>query len=172
MGKRQRQLRGAKVGGANISAEDGLIRAILSQPDDDPVRLVYADWLEERGDIRAEYLRLVVALERLWEQAYSEDLPSRMRHVPEIARLRIRLRELQARITTDWLCRMHRGPIEGCGFRNDRACPGRWEHFQETDNSSIRMCNECGKKVVFCQSVEEVAKARQRGRRVAEPLFL
>jgi uncharacterized protein (TIGR02996 family) len=39
--------------------DNGFIEAILESPEDDSLRLIYADWLEERGDIRAEYLRLV-----------------------------------------------------------------------------------------------------------------
>lgn len=31
---------------------------IKAAPDDDNLRQVYADWLEERGDVRGEYLRL------------------------------------------------------------------------------------------------------------------
>src|SRR5262249_14426998 len=39
----------------------GLMRAILQQPDDDNLRLILADWLEEHGDPdRAEYIRLQV----------------------------------------------------------------------------------------------------------------
>jgi uncharacterized protein (TIGR02996 family) len=41
-----------------MNEEDGFLRAMLASPEDVPVRLVYADWLEERGDRRAEYLRL------------------------------------------------------------------------------------------------------------------
>jgi uncharacterized protein (TIGR02996 family) len=43
--------------------EDALLAAITAAPDDDAPRLVYADWLEERGaDAKAEYLRAVVKL--------------------------------------------------------------------------------------------------------------
>lgn len=38
--------------------DEPFIRAILATPDDRTVRLVYADWLDDRGDPRAEYLRL------------------------------------------------------------------------------------------------------------------
>jgi uncharacterized protein (TIGR02996 family) len=41
-----------------MSDEAGFLRAIQENPDDDDVRLVYADWLEERGDMRGEYLQL------------------------------------------------------------------------------------------------------------------
>ncbi|MEK6238884.1 MAG: TIGR02996 domain-containing protein [Planctomycetales bacterium] len=33
---------------------------IAAHPDDDAPKLVYADWLEERGDKRADFIRLVV----------------------------------------------------------------------------------------------------------------
>lgn len=38
--------------------EAAFLRAIADQPEDDAPRLVYADWLEERNDPRAEYLRV------------------------------------------------------------------------------------------------------------------
>jgi len=42
-----------------------LIRAILRQPDDDTVRLVYADWLDENGDPKhAELIRVQCELAR------------------------------------------------------------------------------------------------------------
>jgi uncharacterized protein (TIGR02996 family) len=38
------------------------LRAICENPDDDTVRLVYADWLDEHGELeRAEFIRLQVA---------------------------------------------------------------------------------------------------------------
>jgi uncharacterized protein (TIGR02996 family) len=46
-----------------------LLRAIAANPDDDAVRLVYADWLEEHGDdtarARAVYIRLAIEKARL-----------------------------------------------------------------------------------------------------------
>src|SRR5262249_39331179 len=45
-------------------AEDTLpfIRAIAERPDEDMPRLIYADWLEERGDPRAEFIRVQCTL--------------------------------------------------------------------------------------------------------------
>jgi uncharacterized protein (TIGR02996 family) len=40
------------------------LAAIIADPDDDSPRLVYADWLEERGDPRGAFIRLQCALER------------------------------------------------------------------------------------------------------------
>src|SRR5262245_17450169 len=43
-----------------------LLQAILDTPDDDGLRLVYADWLEEHGDAsRAEFIRVQVERARL-----------------------------------------------------------------------------------------------------------
>jgi uncharacterized protein (TIGR02996 family) len=42
---------------------DALLAAILANPDDDTPRLVYADWLQERGDEeRAEFIRIQCAI--------------------------------------------------------------------------------------------------------------
>lgn len=38
------------------------LRAIIAAPDDDLPRLVYADYLDERGDPRGEFIRLQIAL--------------------------------------------------------------------------------------------------------------
>src|SRR5947199_5771038 len=46
--------------------DDPFLRAILDAPDDELPRLIYADWLDERGDPdRAEFIRLQVELARL-----------------------------------------------------------------------------------------------------------
>ncbi len=50
------------AGGVGVSRRenDAFLRAVLAAPDDVLPRLVYADWLEERGDPRGPYLRLEV----------------------------------------------------------------------------------------------------------------
>jgi uncharacterized protein (TIGR02996 family) len=47
-----------------MTDDQDFVQAILSRPDDDTVRLVYADWLDERGDVRGEFLRLSLELAR------------------------------------------------------------------------------------------------------------
>lgn len=42
-----------------------LVELVLARPDDDAPRLVYADWLDERGNPRGEFIRLQCALCRL-----------------------------------------------------------------------------------------------------------
>ncbi len=45
--------------------ENSFLQAIRANRHDDALHLVYADWLEDRGDIRAEYLRLRLAVSYL-----------------------------------------------------------------------------------------------------------
>jgi uncharacterized protein (TIGR02996 family) len=48
----------------DADTEEMFLEAIRANPDDDDARRVYADWLEERGDPRAEYLRVEIHLAR------------------------------------------------------------------------------------------------------------
>ncbi len=70
--------------------ETQLIRAVLAEPDHDGARLVYADWLSQQGDPRAEYLRLEVSWGRL---ALGDRRATRMQ---------TRLRELQSSSQPFW----------------------------------------------------------------------
>ena len=45
-----------------MTVEEAFLEQCLDRPDDLALRLVYADWLEEQGDPRAEFLRLTVTL--------------------------------------------------------------------------------------------------------------
>jgi uncharacterized protein (TIGR02996 family) len=64
------------------------LTAIRANPEDDALRLVYADWLEERGDPRGELLRLEMTVDR----------PAH----PELHEL-ARLQELQHTLDRDWV---------------------------------------------------------------------
>jgi uncharacterized protein (TIGR02996 family) len=49
-----------------MNDEEALFQAILDAPEDDAPRLVYADWIEERGQPeRAEFIRVQIELARL-----------------------------------------------------------------------------------------------------------
>ncbi len=60
-----------------MEQEEQLLRAIVENPDDDAVRLVYADWLEENAEAssmpsplaRAEFIRLQIELSKLTEDS-------------------------------------------------------------------------------------------------------
>jgi uncharacterized protein (TIGR02996 family) len=49
-----------------MTPQESLFQAILNDPDDNDLRLVYADWLEDHGDSsRAEFIRVQIALAQL-----------------------------------------------------------------------------------------------------------
>lgn len=52
--------------------QHGLLRQIIVDPHDDTNRLIYADWLEDHGDPRAEFIRIQCELADLerWESGY------------------------------------------------------------------------------------------------------
>src|SRR6266511_2319846 len=45
--------------------EDAFLQAVLDEPDDEAPRLIYADWLQERGDPRGEFIQVQCQLARL-----------------------------------------------------------------------------------------------------------
>ncbi len=95
-----------------MTHEDAFLQAMTEAPDDDGPRLVYADWLEERGDPRGEFLRLECWLRGLRETC------------PESRGLRQRLSVLGGKLDVHWLaaaCRVH---LEtGPWHEHPRRCP-------------------------------------------------
>jgi uncharacterized protein (TIGR02996 family) len=71
--------------------EQALVQAIVANPTDRGLRLVYADWLEERGDPRGEFLRIQTAL------------LSMPRKNPQQARSRKRLKGRRSRLDAEAL---------------------------------------------------------------------
>ncbi len=71
-----------------MSEEAGFIAALLAEPDDRTTLLVYADWLDDRTDPRAEYLRLLAAEKQ--DEARVEEI-------------RTQLAELRTRLDIGWL---------------------------------------------------------------------
>jgi uncharacterized protein (TIGR02996 family) len=84
--------------------QNDFLRAIIAHPEDDLPRLVYADWLEERGDPRGEFIRLQFALR-------DPDLDPRVRH-----QMTVREQELLTVHETEWLGEL--APLKAlCTFR-------------------------------------------------------
>jgi uncharacterized protein (TIGR02996 family) len=135
-------------------AEEPFLRAILAAPDDEAPRLIYADWLEERGDLRGEYLRLACALASLTEDD------------PRFDGFVIRLRELHSQIDPQWRSTVARPGIEKCRFFDFR-CPKRWDRLQLTGDAAVRFCTACCKEVFYCDSIGEARQHALLGRCVA-----
>jgi uncharacterized protein (TIGR02996 family) len=79
-----------------VSEEAAFLSAIANAPDDDTVRLVYADWLQDRNDPRADYLRLEVKRHRMTPRQRRTEDPF------------YQLERLRPHATPDWLSRIDR----------------------------------------------------------------
>ncbi|MCI0457750.1 MAG: TIGR02996 domain-containing protein [Gemmataceae bacterium] len=99
--------------------DEGFLHAIGERPDDDGLRLVYADWLDEHGDLDyAEFIRVQVMLAQNADG--KGDVPP-----SELARLRSRERSLLSRNKTRWL-----QPLRDLGARG-RVHGEFWRGFVE-----------------------------------------
>lgn len=171
--------------------ERPFLDAILANPDDDEPRLVYADWLEERGDQRAEWLRAEVAY-------FGCDVWARR----ERKALHFSLRRARDTTDLDWVAALARTRIENCPDARERqrlesmsddefdaefemraqlreqygltmrplprTCTARWEHLKGSDR--VRRCNVCQVMVHYCEDLSEARRHVARGRIVAVDL--
>lgn len=101
-----------------------LIAMIQRQPDDEDARMVYADWLEERGHhAQASFVRADVGLTTHRDQLLT--------HVPDA-----------------WRAVMARAALE-CAHNPLYACPGRWERLAPTASINVRHCRVCQLDVLY-----------------------
>jgi uncharacterized protein (TIGR02996 family) len=119
------------------------LRAIAANPSDESCRLVFADWLEEHGDGRAEFVRLDCALQFLGpdQTGYAE--------------MRSRWAELRLHLSPSWLVVLGRSEIENCEMQFVFQCPRKWEELTPTEVAAVRFCHECRKQVFYCSTIKE-----------------
>jgi uncharacterized protein (TIGR02996 family) len=138
-----------------MSELHSFLLAIAEEPDDDVLRLVFADWLEERGDWLAEFLRLDCRLKGVAEGEVGH------------AELKSRWDELWARLSPFWRTLVGRPPIEKCSLLFKFRCPKQWEKLQRTEVAAVRFCDSCLEKVFYCGSIEEARDHASAGHCVA-----
>jgi uncharacterized protein (TIGR02996 family) len=131
------------------------IAQILACPGDDGPRLVYADWLDEQGDVRGHWLRMTCELAHLPEGSTRRPLLQRQ------------IRLLAIKIDPDWRASVSRAPIENCRAEFSFECPKQWEQIQKTDDARIRTCESCGRDVFFCDTISQAHQLASRGECVA-----
>ena len=73
-----------------MSEDEAFLRAVAAAPADEAPRLVYADWLDERGDPRGEYIRL------------QSEIGRTAPHTDRYATLRTRLKALRGNVDPAW----------------------------------------------------------------------
>jgi uncharacterized protein (TIGR02996 family) len=141
-----------------IDDEDVLLRAIAAH--DEASRLVYADWLEGRGDVqRAEFLRL--------QQALVGPAPLDVGGKALFKQRTDRLRVLAEQIDQDWRVKVARPLVENCDAHFDFACPMEWGQLAETADPNVRACNLCEEPVYYCTSIAEAKQHAWQNRCVA-----
>ena len=86
--------------------DEDFVREIHTQPSDDFLRSVYADWLEEQGDPRSDFLRVEIALASLEPNDAERGV------------LEARLEELSQGVEWEWLRSVSR-PVIDIGTRVD-----------------------------------------------------
>jgi uncharacterized protein (TIGR02996 family) len=131
------------------------LAAIAAHPDDDAYRLIFADWLDENDDWRAEFVRLDCALRALpADQAKPIDLQSRWV-------------ELRSRLSPSWQTILGRSRIENCESRFIFQCPERWDRLAPTKVAGVRFCEACRDRVYYCRSIKEAKEHATQGHCVA-----
>jgi uncharacterized protein (TIGR02996 family) len=103
-------------------SEVGLLRAIIDDPDDDAVRLVYCDWLEEHaGEKNAEQARAELIRGQIELARTAADSPTRRKLAFRVRQLLDRFGEEWLgplrKLVHDWHC--HRGFLDKVGISAD-----------------------------------------------------
>lgn len=77
-----------------MHADAPFLAAIAADPESPAQRLIYADWLEEQGDVRADFIRLM------------EEMKTLPVHSDRFAELRPRRNELRQQLDPQWITQM------------------------------------------------------------------
>ena len=132
----------ARVPRQPSQAEWAMVEAARSN---DSALLVYADWLESRGELEhAEWTRLSL-------------------QTTDAAKAR--MAELAKRVGTDFRALVARGPVERC-FKN---CGRRWENLPLHNVPWSRSCRECS-QVTWCADSQAVRSLRLFGPVTLDPV--
>lgn len=138
--------------------DEPFLRAILSNPGELTAWLVYADWLDEHDDPRADFIRLEVRRGQLRPTD------------AEWAHTELRLRELRSRFDPKWLAVFDRPRIENCDEAFAFKCPKQWEQLQATADNAVRYCSGCKKLVYYCDTLDDAQDHARQGHCVAVQL--
>ncbi len=118
--------------------EAALIDAIVTG--DPASRLVYADWLEERGDVgRAAVVRELVGGRRPDAEMLKQLVPTKLR----------------------WRARVLEPLIEGC--RRRAECVGHWGKLEHIGRPNLRRCGACEKLVLYCVNAGQAHEHMRAG---------
>jgi uncharacterized protein (TIGR02996 family) len=133
---------------------EAFLRAIAERPDDQGPRLVYADWLDEQADPRAEWLRVEA---ELWTRPPGD---------PRRQELGRRGRELRAGLDAAWLRRVEGGRLfsPGCHAAT-RGVRGGVADFYEW----MRQCHWEWVSLAVLAPIDQVCRALVECRAGTDP---
>lgn len=124
--------------------EEGFLAALASDPDDDMTRLVYADWLEENGDPRSEYLRLLVSIDQLGDPGQAE-----------VQRWIARLLEVQEPLDPAWIGLVNRKRISTAVLYRSQAIDDYWYYLRfSEDGIVLDRCSTSGPEEMWVKFAE------------------
>ena len=104
--------------------EETFLQALRQHPQDAQSRMVYADWLEQRGNpMHAAFVRDVT------NEIFDPKFLAESSYI--------------------WRAIVSRTSIEYC---TSPACPTRWDKLAMTDDVRARHCAPCGRRVYFCEN--------------------
>lgn len=146
---------------SSMETEKDFLREIELHPDDNTTRLIYADWLDEQGDPRGEYLRIHCEL------ASVSQSDERYKSLVE------REKELQLQFDAKWLDAIGQPRIKNCEVAESETiqfeyeCPKAWSELTPTQNQNIRHCSACQQEVFHCHTVAQLGGHVRLGHCVA-----
>jgi len=130
--------------------ETRLLAAIASR--DEASRHVYADWLEQRGELhRAEFLRV------------QQELVAIAPDDPQFPDRSARLRELAEMLDVGWRFTVARPAIERCDVKFEFQCPKEWGALARTNQPHVRYCSSCQRQVHYAISIDLARQLATRG---------
>jgi uncharacterized protein (TIGR02996 family) len=119
-------------------------------------RVVYADWLEQHGELpRASFLRV------------QDQLVGMRPDDVRFGALTSQLSALAAQIAPGWRIQIATPSVERCGAAFDFRCPMTWSALQPTARDGVRHCNSCQRDVYYALSVGEARAFARSGHCVA-----
>jgi uncharacterized protein (TIGR02996 family) len=146
---------------------DDFLREIIADPDNDAPRLIYADWLEELGDPRAEFIRVQCELMR--------------NSLPKKKRIALKNRESALLLDHKWKWigalepfadqwTFRRGFIEGCHMTAVNFLQHGEQLFQKTPLRLLWICPMNRKTSQVAQSplLGRLAQLNLRGNRISD----
>jgi uncharacterized protein (TIGR02996 family) len=141
---------------APFTDEDrAFLRGILTNPAELTGWLAYADWLDDRGDPRSEFVRLQVRL--------SDPALTQTDRFGVIGRLE----DIRSNLDPDWLAVFDRPDVENCDERFAFQCPKKWERLRATERAEVRFCEACRQEVRYCHTMREAYDHARQGHCVA-----